>query len=123
MHNCGTCDYGIRCFHGCPQPSIMHRHDTGPQHMHPCEHGTPVVASAVAGVRFYELPFVRAYHTCKDGAIVSAGERDHNGTWRRYWRYCCNCGLRLPTSDELAQMYEAWKAAEAKEGQNNAADD
>jgi hypothetical protein len=127
MHNCATC---VFCDGLCnnenaqnwkwenelgqfyPHNWEMVQFNTHPAHNHPCEHGKPVVASAVAGVTFNGHG---ARHDCREDSRYYGGGWHFDG---EEWvskdeneKFCRYCGLRLPTPDELAQMYEAWKEA------------
>jgi hypothetical protein len=124
-YNCGTCAKQ----NDCPLFSWETKGDkqfsTLPQHMHPCEHGQPVVATAIAAVEFADDAYgdgdTCAFHKCIDDcsnvAAMTPGKE-----WTTYpgENYCQMCGLRLPTAEQLPAMYEAWKKEqEGKDGQSN----
>jgi hypothetical protein len=115
MHNCGTCARWSDTKNGCrlKKEDCWNDH---PAYNRPCPHGKPVVASAVAGVEFEVLP----------RGVDVIGHHAHGGisyaTWTRWdgmehfrddheEKFCSECGLRMPTAQEVAQMYEAWRDA------------
>lgn len=99
-----------------------------PQHMHPCSHGAPIVASAIAQPVFW---------TNANGLVFAdVGEhltafRDQTGKWSEWhensshgrsgrmlsrlpWIRFDDAGLRLPTASQLAAMYADQKGEEQR---------
>jgi hypothetical protein len=120
-YNCGTCEEKAnRICAGYATGGLDTRNSTHPADMHPCEHGTAIVASAIAQPTFWVnaagLVFADVgQHLC--------AFRDQRGIWSEWhevnkpgpdgilcgrlpWIRYDETGLRLPTAEELAQMYE-----------------
>jgi hypothetical protein len=117
-YNCGTCKRngmsgtaGVQCQFMIENRVIVQamRYDTHPSSMHPCPHGAAIVASAIAGYRFYKLPHgeVHAFHE-HDGIVF-------HSAWlyggRTDWiadsgDFCTRCGLRTADVIQIAQLYE-----------------
>ena len=121
-YNCGTCTHACQGINGDGWGENMAcadgektRFDPDPQHMHPCEHGQPVVATAIAAVEF-SGDGSSAWHICNRGdpascAVQSWHFNKQNGTWYpvEFATFCRGCGRRLPTADQLPAMHEAQK--------------
>jgi hypothetical protein len=130
-YNCGTC---VQCWNGreleceCWKvPSQPMRFDTHPADMHPCEHGTAIVASAIAQPTFWVNAAGLVFADVEQHLTAF---RDQCGRWSEWhetnkpgpngilcgrlpWIRFDEAGLRLPTADELAQMYQQ----QGKDGQ------
>jgi hypothetical protein len=106
-YNCGTCALNDEL--GCTIhviDELTAGESTHPSDMHPCEHGKAVVATAIAAITFRKVDdFVMADH---DDHLHSIGSNYNNEGWKVQERYgfCIVCGLRLPTTVELEQMYD-----------------
>jgi hypothetical protein len=86
------------------------RYDNHPSDMHPCERGEPIVASAIATIRFSK-DGRSAIHEC-NGNITANYRIGTKDQWLKavdYGSYCQECGLKLPTVEQIAEMYEWWK--------------
>jgi hypothetical protein len=122
-YNCGTCAYredGF-CANEIAQ-DVECRWDEEPQHLHPCEHGKPVVASAIAGVEFEVNRFgeLIAWHRCGSGEQIYSMHTDEG--WSKWgspwgWKGCPHCLQLLPTADQLPAMYDQWKKEQEGKGE------
>ena len=125
--NCSTCiEHGRHTeptggfkdieWDGCSK-KLEQRFDTEPYNTCPCEHGQPVVATAICDMQFLKY---------EDGTVLAV----HNGKWTGMrwingkmdnWAYttdkfCGECGCRWPTADQLPAMHEAWKKEQEGKG-------
>jgi hypothetical protein len=123
-HNCNCCKHESRCKNYVPDhvnmPVLEMRYDTHPSDLHPCEHGKPIVASAVARYEFAELGHgdVHAYHAHDDIVFHDAWLYRGGSAWSlNYAKFCSECGLLTATAEQLPEMYERWQHDhDAKEG-------
>jgi len=114
-HNCSTCrDLNEEA--GCCNILCRETEDEWfslhPSDMHPCEHGTPIVATAIADYRFYEIKR-GDIHACHehDGIVINdAWQYSGRPGWDISWeKRCMECGLKTATADQLEQMYQRSK--------------
>jgi hypothetical protein len=106
-YNCDTCVYqNEEFFSSRRHKDIPERLDDEPQHMHPCAHGTPIVASAIAALTFTNGG---AQHRCGgEGQITSAYLCRPDGTMVQKLedgKFCRHCGLLHATPEQAAAMY------------------
>lgn len=114
-HNCHTCTKwsGAECRGICNGDWFGDEaFSTHPSDMHPCPHGEPIVASAVAGVEFKkEGTYLFAHHKCLSIDYMGECWSMRGGKWEKLigWGvFCPHCGLRLPATAELPAMYDRW---------------